>query len=131
MISEAATPETTANITVMYPSDSYAEAGAVLSLRYHSSTAGTFQQFEWLQDPDIDAAIEASISEIDKETRLEMYKKIQADISDMCPTISVLEWPEQRCYQSGYLYWPEAVAEKNAPIMGRALYFRTMEFKAE
>ena len=128
LISEAASPETTANITVMYPSDSYAEAGAVLSLRYHSSTTGTFQQFEWLQDPAIDAAIEASISEMDKDKRLEMYKQIQADISDMCPTISVLEWPEQRCYQAGYLKWPEAEAEKNAPIMGRALYFRTMEF---
>lgn len=128
LISESATPETTAHITVMYPSDSYSEAGAVLSLRYHSSTAGTFQQFEWIQSPEIDAAIAAALGELDKDTRLEMYKQIQSDISDLCPTISVLEWPEQRCYQAGYLKWPEAEAEKNAPIMGRALYFRTMEF---
>ena len=58
-----------------------------------------------------------------------MYKQIQADLVDMCTTISVLEWPEQRCYQSAYLHWPEAEADANAPIMGRALYFRTMAFK--
>jgi len=128
MISEAASPETTPHIMVMMPSDSYSEAGAVLSLRYHSSTTGTFQQYEWLQNAEIDAAIEAALGELDKDTRLEMYKQIQADIADLCPTISILEWPEQRCYQSGYLYWPEAEAEINAPIMGRSLYFRTMEF---
>jgi hypothetical protein len=42
----------------MYPGDSYNEAGSVLNLRYHSSTCGTFVQYEWLQDPEIDAAIE-------------------------------------------------------------------------
>jgi len=129
---DAANIATTAHITIMYPSDSYGEAGSVLNLRYHSATTGTFQQFEWLQDPQIDAMIDASLSELDKEARLEMYKEIQARLVELCPTIWVLEWAESRAYQSGYLYWPEAeqalAGGTNAPIMGRAVYLRTMEF---
>ncbi len=132
LIADAAGVETTSNITIMYPSDSYGEAGSVLNLRYHSATAGTFQQYEWLQDPAIDKAIEDSLAELDTETRLGMYAQIQQDLVDITPSIWVLEWPEMRAYQSGYLYWPEAAAAEeggiNAPIMGRSVYLRTMEF---
>lgn len=133
LIADSASVETTSHITIMYPSDSYGEAGSVLNLRYHSATSGTFTQFEWLQDDAIDAAIEASLGEVDTDKRLEMYKEIQQELVEMCPSIWVLEWPEMRAYQSGYLYWPEAEAAQaggiNAPIMGRAVYLRTMEFK--
>ncbi|MCL1975399.1 MAG: ABC transporter substrate-binding protein [Firmicutes bacterium] len=132
LIADSATIDTTSSITIMYPSDSYGEAGAVLNLRYHSATTGTFQQYEWLKDPQIDAAIEAALAEINTTSRLNMYKKIQSDLVDICPTISVLEWPEMRAYQSGYLYWPEAEQALsggiNAPIMGRSVYLRTMKF---
>jgi len=132
LIADSANIDTTSHITIMYPSDSYGEAGAVLNLRFHSATSGTFQQFDWLLDPKIDAAIEASLGETDYETRLNMYKQIQADIVEMCSSIWVLEWPEMRAYQSGYLKWPEAEAALaggiNAPIMGRSMYLRTMEF---
>jgi len=133
MIANSANIETTSHITIMYPSDSYGEAGSVLNLRYHSATTGSFTQFEWLLDERIDAAIEASLGEVDTAKRLNMYKEIQKTLVDMCPSIWVLEWPEMRAYQSGYLNWPEAeqalAGGINAPIMGRAVYLRTMSFK--
>jgi len=132
LIANAATPETTSHITIMYPSDSYAEAGSVLSLRYHSTTSGTFTQFEWLLNDEIDAAIEDSLQTLDQSSRLKKYQQIQQDLVALCPTIWVCEWAEMRAYQSGYLYWPEAEQAKtggiNAPIMGRSMYCRTMEF---
>jgi peptide/nickel transport system substrate-binding protein len=131
IIQQAAEIETTSHITIMYPSDSYSEAGSVLALRYHSNTAGSFTQFEWLQDKEIDAAIEKALSTVDKESRLSQYREIQKKLVEICPTIWVLEWPEMRAYQSGYVNWPEAEAAKdgtlNCPVMGRSLYFRTME----
>ncbi len=133
LIANSAGVETTSHLTIMYPSDSYGEAGSVLNLRYHSATSGTFTQFEWLQDPAIDAAIEASLAEMDTDKRMQMYQDIQKDLVEICPSIWVLEWPEMRAYQSGYLVWPEAEAaqagEINAPIMGRSIYLRTMQFK--
>lgn len=129
MVANAASVESTPSISIWSPSDSYSEAGAVLNLRYHSSSTGTPLQYEWLLDDDIDAAIEAALGELDRDTRLEMYKQIQHDIVEMCPSIWTLEWPEQRAYRADLFSWPEAEAEVNAPILGRSLYFRTIKFK--
>ena len=128
LIAEAATPETTAHITIMAPSDSYSEAGSVLKLHYHSSTAGTFTQFEWLLDEELDRMIDTALAESNYDLRMEMYAQAQKYLDELCPTIWVIEQPEQRGYQSGTFYWPEAEAEVNAPIMGRSLYFRTIQF---
>lgn len=131
LIQQAQTVETSPHITIMYPGDSYNEAGSVLALRYHSSTTGTFTQFEWLLNDKIDKDIEDALSTMDETQRMDKYKKIQADLVDLCPTIWVVECPERRAYQASYMKWPEADAamegKLNAPIMGRFLYFRTME----
>ncbi len=129
MMQDASTIESTPSISCWSPSDSYSEAGSVLNLRYHSSSTGTSNQFEWLQDANIDAAIEAALGEIDKDKRLEMYKQIQHDLVEICPSIWCLEWPEQRAYRADLFTWPEAEAESNAPVLGRSLYFRTIKFK--
>lgn len=135
LIQQAQSIETTPHITIMYPGDSYNEAGSVLALRYHSSTTGTFTQFEWLQNDEIDKAIEDALSTMDEAQRMEKYMKIQADIVDLCPTIWVVENPERRAYQASYIDWPEADAafagKLNAPVMGRFLYFRTMKVYPE
>ncbi|ATW27289.1 ABC transporter substrate-binding protein [Candidatus Formimonas warabiya] len=135
LIQQAQAVETTPNATIMYPGDSYAEAGAVLNLRYHSSTCGTFVQFEWLQDKEIDAAIEKSLSTLDEGERFKQYGEIQQKLVDLCPTIWVLELPERRAYQAAYVSWPEADAAKdgtlNCPIMGRFLYFHDMKVYPE
>lgn len=135
LIQQAQSIETTPNATIMFPGDSYAEAGSVLALRYHSSTAGTFVQFEWLKDPEIDAAIEKSLSTLDQTERFKQYSEIQKKIVDLCPTIWVLELPERRAYQAAYLSWPEADAAKkgtlNVPVMGRFLYFHDMKVYPE
>ena len=128
LIAEAASQETTANITIMAPSDSYSEAGSVLKLHYHSDTAGTFTQFEWLLDDTLDDMIDSALAENDYDKRMSLYADAQRYIDDLCPTIWTIEWPEQRAYLSSAFKWPEAEAEKNAPIMGRSLYFRTIEF---
>ncbi len=131
LIQQVSDVNTTPHMTIMYPGDSYSEAGSVLALRYHSNTAGTFTQFEWLQDQNIDSAIEKALSTMDKDSRMAQYKAIQKTIVDMCPSIWVCEWPERRAYQAGYLNWPEANDAKagklNCPVMGRVIYFRTME----
>jgi len=135
LIQQAQSIETTPNGTVMYPGDSYAEAGAVLNLRYHSSTTGTFVQFEWLQDKEIDAAIEKSLATLNQEDRFNQYKEIQKKLVEISPTIWITELPERRAYQSAYVSWPEADAAMdgtlNCPVMGRFLYFHDMKVYPE
>lgn len=131
LIDHAATPESTAHLTIMYPSDSYTEAGSVLSLRYHSTTSGTFTQYEWLLDDHIDAAIERALQNIDKESRLAQYEEIQRELVELCPSIWACELPEMRAYNAAKITWDAAEyaanGGNNAPIMGRALYCRTMK----
>ncbi len=135
LIQQAQSIETTPHITIMYPGDSYNEAGSVINLRYHSSTCGTFVQYEWLQDPEIDEAIERALGTPDEEERFKIYHEIQEKLVEICPTIWVLELPERRAYQAAYLSWPEADAAKqgklNCPIMGRFIYCRTMKVYPE
>ncbi len=132
---QAESIDTTENAVISAPGDSYDEAGSVLSLRYHSNTTGTFAQYEWLQDPEIDAAIEKSLSTMDQGERFKQYSEIQKKLVDLCPTIWVVEWPERRAYQAAYISWPEADAANNGtlnvPIMGRFLYFRGMKVYPE
>lgn len=72
--------------------------------------------------------IDSALAENDYDKRMSLYADAQRYIDDLCPTIWTIEWPEQRAYLSSAFKWPEAEAEKNAPIMGRSLYFRTIEF---
>lgn len=123
LIAEAASQETTANITIMAPSDSYSEAGSVLKLHYHSDTAGTFTQFEWLLDDTLDDMIDSALAENDYDKRMSLYADAQRYIDDLCPTIWTIEWPEQRAYLSSAFKWPEAEAEKECSDYGKKSLF--------
>ena len=128
LIANAATQESTACITVMAPSDSFSEAGAVLNLLYNSANAGTFNYFHWMLDDKLDQMIIDSLAEQDHDARMAKYAEAQKYISEQCPVIWTLEWPEERAYHSDQFKWPEAEAEKNAPILGRSLYLKNIEF---
>src|SRR5690554_2227036 len=48
IIADAQTKETTPHGSIMFVGTHYPEAGSMLKSRYHSSTAGTWEQQEWL-----------------------------------------------------------------------------------
>ncbi|WP_236860231.1 ABC transporter substrate-binding protein [Candidatus Formimonas warabiya] len=126
-VDQVATKETTPNAATVFVSPSYNEAGSTLSSRYHSKSTGTWEQAEWLQDANIDAAIEDAIGTVDETARMEKYKAIQQTIVDLCPTIWVFDQAEKRAYQENYITWPGAEANKAGqpvnPVMGYNFYF--------
>jgi peptide/nickel transport system substrate-binding protein len=63
-------PESTPNITIVHVDPYYDEAGSVLESKYHSSSAGTWEQAEWLCSDEIDALIEDAISTTDYDERM-------------------------------------------------------------
>jgi len=118
---------TTPHAAILLPSDSYAEAGSVLQLRYHSSTCGTFTQYEWLQNPEIDALIEKALGTTDKDERFKIYSEIQRKlVVELCPTIWICDYAERRAWAAGYMQWDIVDAAKAGklacPVMGRAVY---------
>ncbi|MDR2247953.1 MAG: ABC transporter substrate-binding protein, partial [Treponema sp.] len=87
MIESAQSIESTPNLSIVLTAPSYFEAGAVLKSRYHSSSSGTWEQMEWILNPTLDAAIDDALATPDRDERFAKYRKIQAEINDLCPTI--------------------------------------------
>lgn len=105
------TIETTPHFLTMAVLGAYPEAGALLKTRYHSITAGTWEQGEWLLDPALDKMIDDAIATVDENERYAKYIEITKYIVDLCPTIYLIELPEAHAYQETYVDWPAARGE--------------------
>jgi peptide/nickel transport system substrate-binding protein len=70
------------NISTIYVSADLPEAGLMIRQRYSSSTTGTWQQNEWLQDPKLDAAITDALGTLDDKARFAKYFAIEHQLED-------------------------------------------------
>ena len=109
--SDSASIETTPHFHVVGDEARYPEAGALLQARYHSMTAGTWENTEWLLDPVLDEMVDDALATIDREERYAKYREASRYIVDLCPSIFLVESPEGRAYQSAYMDWPAAKGE--------------------
>lgn len=107
MIDQAAQPETTPHIASVFVNPHYPEAGSILESKYHSSTTGTWEQMEWLQNEEIDNMIEDALKTVDLEARVDIYQEIQEIIVELSPSIFALDNFEQHAYQAEYIDWPQ------------------------
>jgi len=129
MMTDAQTPETTPNASIVVFAPSYLDAGSVLKSRYHSNSCGSWEQMEWLQDKEIDAMIDNALIVVDQKERNDMYREISKKLVDLCPTVWLFDAASIFAYRSNYIkVWP--AAEKNAAgeafiyPSGYSFYFR-------
>ncbi len=90
--------DTTPNAATCFISSDYPEAGALLYQRFHSDTAGTWQQTEWLQDQAVDDMITKALTTLDDENREASYAEIQKKAAEECWGIAVAEQVEKHAY---------------------------------
>ncbi len=126
VVEEMSNMETSPNIVSIFDAPAYYEAGALLSSRYHSSSANTWEQNEWLLDPKLDAMIEDALRTVDQQERFQKYYQIQEYIMELVPTIFLFEQVEKHAYQSYYVKWPAAEGE-GVPLMGYIIDLRNIE----
>ncbi len=112
--------ETSPSIATIYVSADLPEAGLMLKQRYHSSTTGTWQQVEWLQNPTLDAEIDDALSTLNDQERFAKYAKIQAEIVDMAASLWIYDQVEKHAYRT-CVDWP-ASRNETSVIMGYQLY---------
>jgi peptide/nickel transport system substrate-binding protein len=112
--------ETAPSIATIYVSSDLPEAGLMLKQRYHSSTSGTWQQNEWLQDPQIDAQIDDALATIDEQQRFEKYYKIQQELADRAVSVWIYDQVEKHAYRD-CVDWPASRGETSV-IMGYQQY---------
>jgi peptide/nickel transport system substrate-binding protein len=122
VIADVQSPETTPNASMIIVAPHYNEAGSMLSSRYHSSSVGTWEQTEWLQDPEVDLLIEDALLTVDQTERYAKYALAQKKIVELCPTIWLYDRDDKYAYQDAYLSWLPADTSNWNPIMGYALY---------
>ena len=120
VVENTATLESSPHIVTIYVSSDLAEAGPMLKQRYHSSSAATWSQNEWLLDENLDAQIDDSLATIDTAERYAKYIAIQKEIVDLSPSLFVYDQVEKHAYQD-YLDWP-AASGGTSGIMGYYMY---------
>jgi len=127
--------ETSPHGVIISVAPHYAEAGSLLWSRYHSSSCGTWEQGEWLQNPEIDAMIEDAIATIDQKERFQKYYVIQEKIAELCPSIWINESAKKQAYRSDYVVFPAAEAVKQGKLYnsnsGYSFYFRDFKVTPE
>jgi len=100
--------ETSPHIIPMFIAPHVADAGIALHSKYHSSSAPSVDQNEWLLNETLDSMIEDTLLTVDEKERLQKYYRLQEIIMDMCPTLFLTEAPGMFAYQSYYVKWPQA-----------------------
>ncbi|HIH98295.1 MAG TPA: ABC transporter substrate-binding protein [Thermoplasmata archaeon] len=125
MVEEMGDQETSPHIVVVYVSSHYPEAGSILESKYHSKSALSWEQNEWLLSDEIDMMIEDALSTIDQEARFAKYGEIQWKIMELCPTLMVCEQTMKFAYQT-YVKWP-AGEGIYIPVMGYAIDGRRIQ----
>ncbi len=99
--------ESTPHLVCINAAPAYNEAGSSLESRYHSKTTGTYENGEWILDPELDARIEDAISTVDETERFEKYAEIQNYLADeLVPTIWLCDLADRVAYQEAYVSWP-------------------------
>jgi peptide/nickel transport system substrate-binding protein len=92
--------ETSPSIATIYVSADLPEAGLMYQQRYSSSTAGTWQQDEWLQDPALDAKITDALATIDQNARFAKYSEIQKELEDRAVSLWIYDQIDKHAYRT-------------------------------
>lgn len=106
MVGEMASKETAPNIELVQTAPSYFEAGSTLEARYSSSSLGTWEQNEWLQNATIDGMIADALRTVDQGERFLKYYAVQQQIVAMWPTVFLMDTGMTEAYQNNYIDFP-------------------------
>ncbi len=80
-------PENTPHVNQIFNNAVTGDPDTLLYGMYHSSTAGTWQSPEYLNDPQVDAFLEAGRSETSDEGRQAAYAGLNARLMEISPSI--------------------------------------------
>lgn len=118
LVEQCGSMETSPHMTVVSVVPGYPEAGSVLEARYTSTTVRSWEQNEWLEDPELDQMISNATRIQDMEERFKAYSDIQKYIVDLCPSIFLMNRVLHHPFQEYYIDYPLSDGNKGYPIKG-------------
>jgi len=97
---------TSPNVTNLYCTANYPEAGSILEYKYASWTTGNWNQNEWLQDSAFDDMLTTALSTIDDDARVEKYGELQTYlVEEVVPSIYTCASVIKPVYNSNVFEW--------------------------
>lgn len=76
-VTELATSvETTPHFSQVFYGPTYPSPDSVFFVQYHSASAGTWASMDWVNDPEVDALIDATRAETDPDARNALYQEV-------------------------------------------------------
>jgi peptide/nickel transport system substrate-binding protein len=118
MVEEMGRMETSPHIETIFVAPHYMEAGSLLESRFHSKSAPTWEQNEWLLDPELDAMMEDAIATVDTAERARKYMEVQKHLAKITPCLVLFDAISKFAYQSYYVDWPQARGIGVTGVMG-------------
>lgn len=82
--------ETTPNVNQIFFGPTYPSPDSMFFTQYHSKAAGTWASMEWVNDPAVDAMIDAARSTGDVAEQAKIYRELQAKLVEMQPDVFLL-----------------------------------------
>ena len=82
--------ETTPAVNQIFFGPTYPSPDSMFFTQYHSKAAGTWASMEWVQDPEVDALIDAARGTGDTAKQAELYKELQHKLVDMQTDVFLL-----------------------------------------
>jgi len=122
VVENMAAQETSPHVVTVYVSAGLPEAGLMIKDRYHSSTAPTWQQNEWLLDKALDAEVEDALATADQTQRFAKYAALEAKIMELCPSLFLYDQLEQHAIAT-HVEWKPV---EQSPLMGYAFWLPAM-----
>ena len=111
VVNDTASKELSPHIVLLYTGADLPEAGLLIEQRYHSKTANTFFQNEWLEDPELDAAIEDALATVDNEERFAKYDALQAQLAADVVSFFLYDQLEKRAV-ADYVDWDSSAGAR-------------------
>ncbi len=109
LIDKMGSVESSPQMTLINSASPFDDAGIYLQSRYSNATQGTWENGEWLADPEVNDRINDALQTVDTAERLKKYAEIQNYIVDeVCPSAWLCDLTERCAYQSSYIKWPFA-----------------------
>jgi peptide/nickel transport system substrate-binding protein len=91
----AADVATSPNVNQIFFGPTYPSPDSMFFTQYHSSSAGTWASMEWLQNPEIDAMIDAARATGDVAAQAAIYQDLQRKLMDMMVSVPLLAQTQQ------------------------------------
>jgi peptide/nickel transport system substrate-binding protein len=103
IVSNSAKTDTSPMTTIVSVTPVTSDSGSQFVSQLRTKSAGTWENMNWVNDPNLDKMIDAALATVDIEARAAAYGEIQDYNAKRFTFIPITESPERIVYQASYV----------------------------